>query len=86
MKNTFKTNYGTCYFPSIAHAEFYYHGYIGGNVKPSEISQLVRHKLESKEIHIGKPELKSGQELKLIDNRWHICEEFPSMIHAVTAD
>ena len=69
-----KVTTGTNCFPSIAHAEFYYFGYIGGNVKSKEVSDLVRHKIENNEIIIGSPKLKENQEKKLIDNRWHICE------------
>ena len=69
-----KVTTGTNCFPSVSHAEFYYFRYIGGNAKTKEISDLVRHKIENDEIIIGKPKIKENQELKLIDNRYHICE------------
>jgi hypothetical protein len=68
-----KITTGTCYFPSTAHARNYYsqqHPY----AMPKELALLVEHKKDTKEIQIGNPPLKDGQEKRLIDNRWHICE------------
>ena len=68
-----KVTIGTNYFPSTAHAHNYYsqqHPY----AMPKELALLVEYKKEKGEIVIGNPELKANQELKLIDNRWHICE------------
>jgi hypothetical protein len=47
---------------------------MGGFPSVKEIEKLVDYKLKMEEIKIGSPELKAGQEKKLVDNRWHICE------------
>lgn len=68
-----KATIGTNHFPSTQHAKFYYsfqHPY----AMPKEISLLVEHKKETGAIIIGKPPTKENQELKIIDNRYHICE------------
>lgn len=61
----------TCYFLSIALALNYYSGY---KATRNDTHALVDEKLKNKKIHIGNPPLKDGQEKRLIDNRWHICE------------
>jgi hypothetical protein len=62
-----KITTGTNFFPSKAHALNYYKSYGFDRFG-------VENKIRLKEIKIGKPEIKEGQELKVIDNRWHICE------------
>jgi hypothetical protein len=75
-----KTICGTYYFPTFLAAILYYTPYLGGAVSDIEASirhgdarALVVEKIKDGEIHIGKPEIKEGQELVLKDNRWHIC-------------
>jgi hypothetical protein len=60
------TRIGTSYFVSDLAAVEYYRAYENGNTIRAAIS--VGRKLESGQIHIGKPELKPGQKLSLIDN------------------
>jgi hypothetical protein len=57
------TYYGTSYFVSERDAVWYYRKYEGANAK-----RAVQRKLEAGEIHIGKPPLKPGDTLSLIDN------------------
>lgn len=54
---------GTAYFVSLKAAERYYadYGY-------SDIKAAVRRKLAEGEIHLGKPALKPGQSLTMLDN------------------
>lgn len=79
---------GTCYFPSYGAAMRYYRPYVGNSdyslctTKGGELIQrrdntqrarsLVDQKLNSAEIHIGKPALKAGERLTIEDNRYHI--------------
>lgn len=71
---------GTSHFESLAAAVRYYRPYLGEPVffggdlrgrkisskaKDKEAREWVQHKLESGEIHIGKPELKPGEKLLL---------------------
>jgi hypothetical protein len=79
---------GTCYFPSYGAALRYYRPYLGepvftgGDAHPirekrtrnDECRALVDQKLNSGEIHIGKPALKPGDTLTIEDNRYHITE------------
>jgi hypothetical protein len=62
-----KVTTGTCYFPSFLSACNYFKPY-------GFDSHGVSRKIRLKEIFIGKPEIKDGQVLKLLDFRWHICE------------
>jgi hypothetical protein len=68
-----KITTGTNCFPTTAHACFYY-SFQHPFAMPKEIKWLVENKKDTGEIIIGNPELKAGQEKKLVDNRWHICE------------
>lgn len=52
---------GTSYFVSMRAANRYYAGY-------GESQSAVLHKIRDKEIHIGKPDLKPGERLIVIDN------------------
>ena len=65
------TTYGTSYFVSTAAAIRYYRDYEGDNARAA-----VQRKLTEGEIHIGKPALKPGQVLSIIDNgtRYAITE------------
>jgi hypothetical protein len=60
---------GTNYFPGLWAAHRYYATY-------GESRAAVAEKIAKGEIHIGKPALKPGQKLKLIDcgQRWAIVE------------
>ena len=61
--------YGTSYFRSLMHADFYYKGQYG-----AAAFILVAEKIANGEIHIGMPPLKSGETCHLIDNgtRWAV--------------
>lgn len=69
---------GTCYFPTYGAAMRYYRPYLGDTytrgAQFKELRQLVDSKLNSREIHIGKPPLREGQALSIEDNRYHITE------------
>ena len=56
--------YGTSYFVSFSAACRYYRPYYSGDVK-----NHVEFKLTQGEIHIGKPPLKKGNRLTVIDER-----------------
>jgi hypothetical protein len=62
------TRWGTSHFESLAAAEKYYRCY--GVTKDN-----VGRKIAEGEIHIGKPELKSGQTLRLDEDRRYWIEE-----------
>lgn len=70
---------GTCYFPTYGAALRYYRPYARANarLKTSFARQIVDQKLNSGEIHIGKPEIKPGQTLSIEDNRYFITEATP---------
>jgi len=63
--------YGTSYFVSHAAAVRYYRAYEGAGAK-----RAVERKLSEGSIHIGKPALKPGEVLSVIDNgtRYQIRE------------
>jgi hypothetical protein len=73
--NPMAITYGTAYFPTLAHAASYYRPY-GYN----DLRGTVLRKVNAGEIHIGKPKLKPGQRLILIDNgtRYAIEESEPT--------
>jgi hypothetical protein len=54
---------GTAHFVSIDKAAQYYRDY-----DHNDGYATVRRKLKEQSIHIGKPELKPGQKLHIIDN------------------
>jgi len=54
---------GTSYFVSKTKAIRYYRDYEGEQAK-----RAVERKIEAGEIHIGKPDLKPGQRLSIIDS------------------
>jgi hypothetical protein len=60
---------GTSYFPTTADAYRYY-------AAMGETLRGVCDKIDAGEIHIGKPPLKAGETLQLIDDRtrWAIVE------------
>jgi hypothetical protein len=64
---------GTSYFPSPAHAESYYTPYWKG-LSDFDFNKIIKEKIRSGEIHIGKPALKPGQTLFIQDNRYFIQE------------
>jgi hypothetical protein len=75
---------GTSYFPSYGAALRYYRPYcevrpglFPGYVRTQELRALVDAKLNAREIHIGKPDIKPGQRLSIQDNRWHVEEAAP---------
>jgi hypothetical protein len=68
-----KITIGTFYFPSFYAATAWYSKH-NPDLSMTKIDAMVDSKIKSKEIAIGTPKIKSNQELKLIDNRWHICE------------
>lgn len=68
-----KVTTGTCYFPTYCDAFSYYSANIYGN-QSEACAEGIAYKLKNGEIHIGKPPLKEGEELKIIDNRYHICQ------------
>lgn len=65
--------YGTAHFRTMASAARYYRDY-----EPDGLAAAQR-KLRAGEIHIGKPQLKPGQQLILIDNgsRYAIEDDTP---------
>ncbi len=65
-----KTTYGTSHFVSREMAVRYYADYEQNPLA------AVEYKLQEGSIHIGKPEVKPGQELSVIDNgaRYAITE------------
>lgn len=46
--------------------------YIARSSKDDECRRMVDAKLNSAEIHIGRPDLKPGETLTIEDNRYHI--------------
>lgn len=67
--------YGTSYFVSRNTAIRYYSDYEPGS-SWATVAGVVDRKLDEGAIHIGKPELKEGQTLSVIDNgtRYAITE------------
>lgn len=59
------TRWGTSYFVSKNAAVLYYMPYEGSDW--NDALTAVENKLDAGEIHIGKPELKEGQRLVVID-------------------
>ena len=57
---------GTSYFVSRAMAVRYYKPYEGGNL--ADATRAVDRKIAAGQIHIGKPELKPGETLSVIDD------------------
>lgn len=55
---------GTAYFVSLAHAAQYYRDYAPG----TDGYAVANEKIAAEEIHIGKPPLKDGERLFVIDN------------------
>jgi hypothetical protein len=68
-----KITTGTNCFPHFHAAIWHFRPYNQAS-SISEMNEFIRAKIKSGEIIIGNPELKAGQEKKLVDNRWHICE------------
>lgn len=68
-----KTTYGTCHFVSVVHAIQYYAAY------EQDPRTAVGIKLEEGSIKIGKPALKPGQRLSVIDDgtRYAVTEDKP---------
>ena len=60
------TTWGTSYFVSVAAAERYYRDYFSGT-RPALV-KYVKGKIDAGEIHIGKPHVKDGDVLSVIDN------------------
>jgi hypothetical protein len=58
---------GTSHFLSLNSAIRYYRDYEPAKTRP-EIARSVGHKIEEGLIHIGKPTLKAGETLTVIDN------------------
>lgn len=71
--NMNKTTYGTAHFVSHEAAVSYYDAY------EDDPARAVETKLREGSIHIGKPELKPGQTLSVIDDgtRYAITEATP---------
>jgi hypothetical protein len=69
MKKRNWISYGTSYFRSVVHAEFYYRSQFGEATR-----DVVADKLKNGEIHLGYPPLQAGDTCFLIDNgtRWAI--------------
>jgi len=65
---------GTSYFISAAHAARYYFDALPW-MGPHDARCEVERKLRAGEIHIGKPELKPGERLCLIDNARYAIED-----------
>jgi hypothetical protein len=67
--------YGTSHFESFVAARRYYH-YYDPSLTPEQLHEWVSNKVTSGEIHIGKPELKPNQKLKLdrSEGRYFIVE------------
>lgn len=67
---------GTCHFPSYGAALRYYRPYCETNgttqARTADTRAMVDQKLNSGEIHIGKPPVKPGETLTIEDNRYHI--------------
>lgn len=68
---------GTCYFPSYGAALRYYRPYcLAREIRRGDRTQFARlvvdEKLNTEEIHIGKPPVKPGDALSIEDNRYHI--------------
>lgn len=61
------TTIGTAYFVNFTKACDYYKG-TTDDMTVSLLEQLVRDRVESCEIFIGKPELAVGERLVLLDN------------------
>lgn len=59
--------FGTCYFVSKIKAVAYYKEQMPGDTL-SEVIELVNLKIEEENIFIGKPELKEGETLTIIDD------------------
>ena len=68
-KNQATICWGTSYFRSVIHAEFYYKPQFGAASR-----EIVSEKLKNGEIHVGYPPLKEGETCHLIDNgcRWAV--------------
>lgn len=62
---------GTNHFPTYNDACIYYRQY-NHNSSWAITESSVDSKIETDEIVIGKPPIKDGQELLVIDNRYHI--------------
>jgi hypothetical protein len=73
------TRWGTSHFESLAAAEKYYRCY--GVTKDN-----VGRKITEGEIHIGKPELKSGQTLRLDEDRRYWIEEPEHWLDPIIAE
>jgi hypothetical protein len=73
---------GTCYFPSYGAAMRYYRPYCETygttQARTAATRAMIDQKLNEREIHIGKPELKPGERLSIEDNRYHITEAAPT--------
>lgn len=69
-----KATIGTNCFPYFFNAMFYYAEMHKNSLSIEQVESLVKNKIKTKEIKIGKPPIKDGQSLKVIDNRYHICE------------
>ena len=67
-----KTTIGTNCFPSKFRAELFYANCLGDNQEQFEVAEYVKDKIKAGEITIGKPLVKTGQKLLIIDNRYHI--------------
>lgn len=70
---------GTCYFPSYGAALRYYRPYEAPfaadstrESRTAAVRAAVDRKLNSCEIHIGRPAIKPGETLSIEDNRYHI--------------
>lgn len=63
---------GTSYFPNLNAAQMYYREQFVTTYDNAGI--IVQEKIQSGEIHIGKPPLKPGQKLFVRDNRYFIEE------------
>jgi hypothetical protein len=66
---------GTAHFVSKVHAVRYYVG-AGGYCGVKDAMDAVNRKLAAGEIHIGRPDLKRGETLRLIDDDTRYAIEF----------
>lgn len=60
------TRFGTSHFVSFTKACDYYRDY-DPSLTPAELERRVRTKIDEGEIHLGKPALKTGERLLVID-------------------
>jgi len=60
------TTIGTSYFVSLRHAVEYYR-YQYGPMKLKDLTDMVASKATAGDIHIGKPDIKDGESLVLLD-------------------